>query len=52
MEQFRAFLEKLKNYHFWVLCGLILLLSFVSWFLATSDEAKRFGAARPRLKAS
>ena len=26
MEKFRAFLEVLKKYHFWVLCGLIVLL--------------------------
>ena len=42
MEKFRAFLEVLKKYHFWVLCGLILLLSFGSWFLATSNEEKNF----------
>jgi hypothetical protein len=42
MEKFRAFLEVLKKYHFWVLCGLIVLLSFVSWFLATSEEAQQF----------
>ncbi len=43
MEQFRVFLEVLKKYHFWVLCGLILLLSFVSWFVAVSAEEKNFG---------
>ena len=32
MEQFRAFLEIVKKYHFWVLCGLIVVLSFGSWF--------------------
>ena len=42
MEKFRAFLEVLKKYHFWVLCGLIVLLSFGSWFLATSDEEKQY----------
>ncbi len=42
MEKFRAFLEVLKKFHFWVLCGLIFLLSFVSWFLATSGQAKQF----------
>ena len=42
MEKFRAFLEVLKKFHFWVLCGLILLVSFVSWFLATGELAKQF----------
>jgi len=42
MEKFRAFLELLKKYLFWVLCGLIVVISFISWFLATSDVAKLF----------
>ncbi len=42
MEKFRAFLEVLKKYHFWVLGGLILLLSFGSWFLAASAEEKNY----------
>ena len=50
MEKFRAFLEVLKKYHFWVLCGLIVLLSFVSWFLATSDEEKRFIARKRQIE--
>ena len=42
MEQFRAFLEVLKKYHFWILCGLIVFLSFGTWFLGTSSEEKNF----------
>ena len=38
MEKFRAFLEVLKKYHFWILCGLIVLLSFGSWYVAISSE--------------
>ena len=50
MEKFRAFLEVLKKYHFWVLCGLIVLLSFVSWFLATSDEEKHFATRKRQIE--
>ena len=50
MEQFRAFLEVLKKYHFWVLCGLILLLSFGSWFWAASSEDKLFGTRKGQLE--
>jgi hypothetical protein len=46
MEQVRAILEVLKKYHFWILCGLIVILCFVSWFLATSDEAQRYQARK------
>ena len=42
MEKFRAFLEVVKKYHFWVLCGLIVFLSFGSWFWATGSEEKNF----------
>ena len=51
MEQFRAFLEVLKKYHFWVLSGLIVLLSLLSWYLATSDEAKRFAKRKSEIEA-
>src|SRR5271169_3911637 len=50
MEQFRAFLEVLKKYHFWVLCGLILFLSFASWFLATRDKEKQFGTRKSKIE--
>ena len=36
MEQLRVVLEKLKKYHFWILCGLIVLITFGVWFTATS----------------
>ena len=42
MEKYRVYFEVLKKYHFWVLCGLIVVLSFVSWFLATADQENRF----------
>ncbi|MGO9108788.1 MAG: hypothetical protein ACLP9L_06105 [Thermoguttaceae bacterium] len=50
MEKFRVFLEVLQKYHFWILCGLIVLLSFVSWFLATSDEEQRFLARKSQIE--
>ena len=42
MEKFRAVLEKLQKYHFWIICGLIVLLAFVSWFFATGSVANRY----------
>ncbi len=42
MEQLRVVLEKLKKYHFWILCGLIVLITFGVWFTATSDRADAF----------
>ncbi len=42
MEKLRAILEQLKKYHFWILCGLIVLLSFGSWFMATGAQESSF----------
>ena len=50
MEKIRAFLAWLKKYHFWVLCGLILFLSLLSWFLATGDEETRFAARKGQIE--
>jgi hypothetical protein len=50
MEKLRASLEVLKKYHFWILCGLIVILAFVSWFLATSDEQRRFSASKSTIE--
>jgi hypothetical protein len=50
MEKFRAFLEVLKKYHFWVLCGLILLLSVGSSYLAGDSETKLFTSASGQIK--
>ncbi len=52
MEKFRAFLEVLKKYHFWVLCGLIVLLDFAGWFFAISSEEKDFTARKSKIESS
>ena len=49
MEKFRAVLEVLKKYHFWILCGLIVLLSFGSWYFAASDEEQHFVARKGQI---
>jgi hypothetical protein len=48
MEKFRAFLEVLKKYHFWVLCGLIVLLSAGSWYVAISSEEGNFAKQKSK----
>ncbi len=46
MEKFRAVLKVLERYHFWILCGLIVVLSFVSWYLAAGDEDERYAKGK------
>ena len=43
MEKLRAALEVLNKYHFWILCGLIVALSFGSWYWAIANEEKDYG---------
>jgi hypothetical protein len=52
MEKFRAFLEQLKKYHFWVLCGLIVLISFVTWYLAIGERAKYYAARKSKIESA
>jgi hypothetical protein len=49
MEKLRVVLEQLKKYHFWVLCGLIVVLSFLTWFLATGERAKNYADRKSQI---
>ncbi len=40
MEKLRVILGVLKKYHFWIFCGLIVLIAFGVWFVATADRAE------------
>jgi hypothetical protein len=42
MEKVRVALEVLKKYHFWILLVLIVLITFGTWYMATSDRADAF----------
>ncbi|MEK6234515.1 MAG: hypothetical protein N2C14_07370, partial [Planctomycetales bacterium] len=39
MDQVKVFLEYLRKYHFWVLCGVVFLVSIACWYVATGDLA-------------
>jgi hypothetical protein len=36
MDKVKVVLAVLKKHHFWVMTGMVVLLSFIGWFLATS----------------
>ncbi|KKK92557.1 hypothetical protein LCGC14_2701720, partial [marine sediment metagenome] len=42
-------LAVLKKYHFWFLCGLVVLVSLGAWFKATTDLAEQFAARKQTL---
>jgi hypothetical protein len=50
MEQLRNALEVLKKYHFWILCGLIVLITFGTWYWATADRATAFAARKTAIE--
>jgi hypothetical protein len=49
MEKLRVFLEHFKKYHFWVLCGLIVLISASVWFFATGAVADSFDKEKKKI---
>ncbi len=36
MDKTREYLALLQKHHFWVICGVVLLASFISWYMAES----------------
>ena len=44
MDQLKDALAVIKKYHFWILCGLILIGYLGMWFLAISDMKKETNA--------
>ncbi len=49
MEQLKVFLTVLKKYHFWVLCGLVLVATLVCWWLATAGLASQFTTRKDQI---
>jgi len=44
MDKLKNVLAVLKKYHFWVLCGVVLVVALASWLLATDDLSQRYVA--------
>jgi hypothetical protein len=49
MEQFKKYLAVLVKYHFWIICGLMLVTALVCWWMATTSLATQFGARKTKL---
>ena len=50
MDKVKIGLAFVKKYHFWFLCGLILLVGLATWAEATSDMAKHFDQRQKKLQ--
>lgn len=46
MDKAKEYLAVLQKHHFWVICGVVLLASLVSWYLAESSLDKEFKAQK------
>jgi len=50
MDQLKTFLAGLMKYHFWVLCGLALVISLTFWTLATANLNDRFRQRKQKIE--
>src|SRR5215208_4107704 len=50
MDQLRTALVWLKKHHFWVLCGLVALISLGSWAKASSKLRTLFNTSQTAIK--
>jgi hypothetical protein len=50
MDQLKTVLAALKKHHFWVLCGLVVLIALTVWWLATGAVDNAFGERTGKIK--
>ena len=50
MDQVKVILAGLKKYHFWVVCGVVILLALVMWTMATADLEDRTKARATQIQ--
>ncbi len=50
MEKFKKYLAVVIKYHFWIICGLMLLVALACWWPATANLAAQFAARKTKLE--
>jgi hypothetical protein len=50
MDQLKTILGHLKKQHFWVLAGLVLLLSLTGWYLASTQLAEEYATNKGKIE--
>ncbi|NLF06860.1 MAG: hypothetical protein GX594_02640 [Pirellulaceae bacterium] len=50
MDKLRPTIEAIKKYHFWVLCGALVLTVLVCWWMSTSGMAEQFNTQESKIK--
>lgn len=49
MDKIRIMLAAIKKHHFWILCGVIVVLGIAVWLVATGSLAKKYDARKRTL---
>ncbi len=49
MDKVKTILAAIKKYHFWILCGVIVVLGIAVWLVATGSLAKKYDARKRTL---
>jgi hypothetical protein len=52
MDKVRIVLAALKKYYFWVVCGIILIVAIVCWWMGTQDLAGQFRQRKTKLESA
>ncbi|MEN6457678.1 MAG: hypothetical protein ABFC63_02005 [Thermoguttaceae bacterium] len=52
MDKLKIILSDTKKYQFWILCGVVLVVSLVCWWLATGDMDAQFKRRKSAIDAS
>lgn len=49
MDKLKPFLAGLRKHHFWILCGMVILIGLGIWKVATADLSSRFETRKQKL---
>ncbi len=48
MDKLKPFLAGLRKHHFWILCGMVILIGLGIWKVATADLGAQFDTRASR----
>src|SRR5688572_4176940 len=52
MDKTKEYLALLQKHHFWVVCGVVLIASLLSWYLAESSLDQQREAQKQKIEAA
>jgi hypothetical protein len=52
MDKVKEIIGHIQKYHFWILCGLVMIMGFISWYMAKSNLDAQTQANVTKIKAT